>query len=68
MPRPTVANQFDQHHPQFTAVGVAALAVSNRSALLTQMRPDAPVTFIPAVHVSAMWQAMSIQTTKPLAF
>lgn len=46
---PTAAEQFDPSNPQFTA---------DRFALLAQMREDAPVTFLPALHVYAVtrWQ------------
>jgi hypothetical protein len=63
MSQPTAAQLFDPSNQQLTAVGVAALKAGNRVALIRQMRPDAPVTFQPALHVSAMWQAMSVQPT-----
>jgi cytochrome P450 len=49
MSHPTAAEQFNPHNPQFTA---------NRFALLAQMREEAPVTFLPALHVYAVtrWQ------------
>ena len=49
MPNPTAAEQFNPHNPQFTA---------DRFALLAQMRAEAPVTFLPALHVYAVtrWQ------------
>jgi hypothetical protein len=45
MPHPTAAEQFDPHNPQFTA---------DRFALMAQMRSEAPVTFLPALHVYAV--------------
>jgi hypothetical protein len=59
MPQPTAAEQFNPHNLQFTA---------DQFFLLTQMRADAPVTFQPALHVYAVWQAMSVRPTKPLTF
>ena len=49
MPHPTAAEQFDPHNPRFTA---------DRFTLLAQMRADAPVTFLPALHIYAVtrWQ------------
>ncbi len=49
MPHPTAAEQFDPHNPRFTA---------DRFTLLAQMRSEAPVTFLPALHVYAVtrWQ------------
>lgn len=49
MPYPTAAEQFDPHNPRFPA---------DRFTLLAQMRADAPVTFLPALHVYAVtrWQ------------
>jgi cytochrome P450 len=49
MLHPTAAEQFDPHNPRFTA---------DRFTLLAQMRADAPVTFLPALHVYAVtrWQ------------
>jgi cytochrome P450 len=49
MLHPTAAEQFDPSNPQFTA---------DRFALLAQMREEAPVTFLPALHVYAVtrWQ------------
>ena len=49
MPHPTAAEQFDPHNPRFTA---------DRFTLLAQMREEAPVTFLPALHVYAVtrWQ------------
>ncbi len=45
MPNRRQTVQSTQPTPQFTA---------DRSALLTQMRADATVTFIPALHVDAI--------------
>ncbi len=49
MPQPTAAEQFDPHNPRFTA---------DRFTLLAQMQSEAPVTFLPALHVYAVtrWQ------------
>jgi cytochrome P450 len=49
MSHTTAAELFDPHNPQFTA---------DRFTLLAQMRADAPVTFLPALHVYAVtrWQ------------
>ncbi len=49
MPHSTTAEQFDPHNPRFTA---------DRFTLLAQMRSEAPVTFLPALHVYAVtrWQ------------
>jgi hypothetical protein len=49
MPHPTTAEQFDPSNPRFTA---------DRFTLLAQMRSEAPVTFLPALHVYAVtrWQ------------
>jgi cytochrome P450 len=49
MSHPTAAEQFDPYNPQFTA---------DRFTLLAQMRSEAPVTFLPALHVYAVtrWQ------------
>lgn len=49
MPYPTAAEQFDPSNPRFTA---------DRFPLLAQMRADAPVTFLPTLHVYAVtrWQ------------
>jgi cytochrome P450 len=49
MLHPTAAEQFDPSNPRFTA---------DRFALLAQMRSEAPVTFLPALHVYAVtrWQ------------
>ncbi|MBG1268659.1 cytochrome P450 [Nostoc sp. WHI] len=49
MPHPTPAEQFDPSNPRFTA---------DRFTLLTQMREEAPVTFLPALDVYAVtrWQ------------
>jgi cytochrome P450 len=49
MLKPTAAEQFDPSKPQFTA---------DRFALMAQMREEAPVTFLPALHVYAVtrWQ------------
>ncbi len=49
MPHPTAAEQFDPSNPRFT---------TDRFALLAQMRSEAPVTFLPALHVYAVtrWQ------------
>jgi cytochrome P450 len=49
MPHPTAAEQFDPSNPQFT---------DDRFALMAQMREEAPVTLIPALHVYAVtrWQ------------
>ncbi len=49
MSHPTAAAQFDTSNPRFT---------TDRFALLAQMRADAPVTFLPTLHVYAVtrWQ------------
>jgi cytochrome P450 len=49
MSHPTAAELFDPHHPRFTV---------DRFALMAQMREEAPVTFLPALHVYAVtrWQ------------
>lgn len=49
MPHLTAAEQFDPHNPRFTA---------DRFTLLAHLRSEAPVTFLPALHVYAVtrWQ------------
>lgn len=49
MSHSSAAEQFNPNNPQFTA---------DRFTLLAQMRADAPVTFLPALHVYAVtrWQ------------
>lgn len=61
MPHLTAAAQFDPYNPRSTA---------DQFTLLAQMRADAPVTFLPALHVYALTSPLfaynPINVDKPL--
>ena len=61
MSTPSVAERFDPRLPDFTA---------QRFALLAQLRADAPVTFLPALHVWAVtrWQEVRDVLGNPADF
>jgi cytochrome P450 len=52
MPQSTAAEQFNPSNPQFNA---------DRFTLLAQMRSEAPVTFLPALHVYAVTRWQEVQ-------
>ena len=58
---PTAAEQFDPRNPEFTA---------GRFSLLAQMRSEAAVTFLPALHVYAVtrWQEVRDVLGDPVTF
>lgn len=61
MPDPTAAEQFDPRSPRFTA---------DRFALLALLRSEAPVSFLPALHVYAVtrWQEVRDVLGDPVTF
>jgi cytochrome P450 len=61
MQHSTAAEQFDPRDPQFTA---------NRFTLMVEMRAEAPVTFLPALHVYAVtrWQEVRDVLADPVTF
>jgi cytochrome P450 len=61
MQHSTAAEQFDPRHPQFTA---------KRFNLMAELRAEAPVTFLPALHVYAVtrWQEVRDVLADPVTF